>query len=235
MILERNGSSDTFRNSVEDAIVAEVRLFLSEVPYAAHLSDATEELNERYYIRHRIETVKRIRLTARIDTLALLKLLDQDYDAARDWARYACEELCHDILYLSDLQSHGVEVATVEATPLFSSTERLIQYLDRAITEHGPLAAIAYSLFVEWNSDQFSSRVVQKAEAQFGSHRVAGSKSHLNIDRHQGHYTVILSLAQRIVAEDDNVGELRTYIADIGTLFRDYFGELYDETVLLTP
>jgi hypothetical protein len=232
VIAERNGSSETFREAVDQLIAEEVRRFLREVPFASHLTDPEEPLAEPYYLRHRVETIKRIRLTAKVDALALASLIDLDYAAARIWAVYACEELNHDRLFFADLQSHGLDTRYVDDLEIFKSTHDLVTYLTSEVHLGRPLAAVAYSLFVEWNSEQFAHRVVAKAEAQFGRDHARGSKAHIGIDDRENHYIVILELARGLVVNQGSFAELRRHIARIGGFFRDYFRELHRATIL---
>ena len=55
------------------------RLFHS-VPSANHLADYETILNQQYYIRHRVETVKRIWMTSQTDALALAAMIDEAYE-----------------------------------------------------------------------------------------------------------------------------------------------------------
>lgn len=200
-------------------------IFLAEIPDASHLTDG-EALDSAYYLRHRIETIKRIRLTARADALALAAMIGENYDAARVWARYACVELDHDEMFYRDLESHGVTRAMVDATPLMPATEAMIQFLEEAITRYGSLAAVAYSVFVEWNSERFSSRAVEKAGESFGDALVEGSRLHLTVDETEFHIQDMLMLAERLTRDEGGEARLFAFIHQIAALFRDYFAQL---------
>jgi hypothetical protein len=199
--------------------------FLAEVPDASHLTD-DEALDPEYYVRHRIETIKRIRMTARADALALAAMIGEDYDAARVWARYACEELDHDRMFYSDLQRHGVSRAVVDATRPLPATETLERFLDEGLARHGSLPALAYSLFVEWNSERFSRRAVMKAAEAFGDAQVEGARSHLAVDENGDHSREMLMLAERLTRHEGGEAHLFALIHEIAALFRDYFTQL---------
>jgi hypothetical protein len=215
---------------LDQLMEAEAAVFLDTVPFASHLTDA-QPLNVAYYVRHRIETIKRIRLTARTDAIALSRMIEEDYEAARPWGRYICEELEHDRLFLTDLAKHGVTEAAVQATPLFASTRDTIHYLDRKIDVLGSLAAVAYSVFVEWNSARYSQPAVLKAAAAFSTDHIAGSWSHLAIDETEDHYEVMVDIAHRLLRRQESEEVLVRLIRDIAALFRRYFEELYLETI----
>lgn len=210
---------------------SEIDRILNTVPYAAHLISDEQVLNEEYYLRHRIETIKRIRLTGRIDALALARMIEEDYASSRLWGHYVAEELTHDILYKRDLYQHGYSDKDIDDTPLLDATCDLIAYLTRRIEEIGSLAAVAYSLFVEWNSDRVSERVVTRAQRCFSAKHVSGSQGHVNIDKKARHYSMILDIAYRLVERIGSECELLTTLEDLARLFSAYFRELYDVTV----
>jgi len=214
---------------VEDLLVAEGHRFLAEVPFAAHLTDASP-LDKTYYLRHRIETVWRIWLTARTDAIALTHMLEEDYDAARLWAEYTVEELNHDRLFLRDLAEHGIGVDEVRRVGPFKATRSMVDYIEAQMRELGSLPAVAYSLFVEWNSEQFSPAAVAKAEAAFSECHVAGSKGHVGIDVAESHLPMIFDIARSLVDRRHSRQVLEFLLKDIAACFREYFIELYAAT-----
>jgi hypothetical protein len=199
--------------------------FLAEVPRASHMTDA-EPLDVKYYLRHRIETIKRIRMTARTDALALAAMIGEDYDAARIWAQYACTELVHDRMFYDDLERQGLSRSEVDATPALPATEALGHFLEERITRYGSLPAVAYSVYVEWNSERFSRRAVMKAAESFGDAHVEGARSHLEVDDAESHCREMLMLAERLTRNEGGELRLFTLIANIAALFRDYFTQL---------
>jgi hypothetical protein len=98
---------EAFRKLIDARVTKDVQSILGTVPFAGHLIEDEQVLDEAYYVRHRIETVKRIRMTAKIDALALASLIDIDYEAARKWSHYISQELNHDVLFMKDLEKHG--------------------------------------------------------------------------------------------------------------------------------
>jgi len=181
-----------------------------------------------YYLRHRIETIKRIRLTARIDALALARLVEDDYESARKWSAYAAEELQHDRMFLADLAKHGLSEESVLAVQPLRSTVELVTFLDRQLATVGPLAAVAYSVFVEWNSARYSAPAVARAEEAFGPDFVTGSKAHLTIDVDDGHYGMMVWIAHRLTRQPGAEERFAFLLRSFGELFRAYFRELAD-------
>jgi hypothetical protein len=218
---------------LDEVMEAEAAEFLARCPYASHLTD-DRPLDAGYYVRHRIETIKRIRLTARTDAIALSRMLLEDYDAARLWARYICEELDHDTMFVADLERHGVASKQIDATPVFAATARMLDSIERSIDSSGSIAAVAYSIFVEWNSARYSRPAVLKAAAAFSAEHVAGSHSHLAIDEDEDHYDVMVDIAHRLLKGREPAAVLVPLLRTIAALFRDYFEELYRDTIART-
>ena len=210
---------------VDGLLTNEGHRFLSEVQNASHLTDETP-LNGDYYVRHRIETVWRIWMTSKIDSIALTSMISEDYDAARDWSEYVAEELDHDRLFLADLSSHGVTVDEVRRVGPFPATRELVQYLEDEMEQHGALPAVAYSLFVEWNSERFSKRAVDKAKEGFSEAHVKGSMLHIGIDIDENHLPVILVIAGCLIEQKQRKDLLERLLLDIAQYFRRYFTEL---------
>ena len=106
------------------------------------------------------------------------------------------------------------------------------EYLWRRIEKDGAMTAVAYSLFVEWNSKHFSRAAVDKARSTFGEAFVLGSSSHLNVDDMENHYEMMLGIMARLLRAPRAETALRADIHEIARLFREYFRELYEYTTL---
>jgi len=208
--------------------------FAAEVPRAGQLTDPRAPVDRDYYLRHRIETVRRIRGTARTDALALAAMVVEDYEAARRWSRYATEELDHDRMFLADLQRHGIDEAHLAATPPLRSTAALLAFLTEEIARQGSLPAVAYSIFVEWNSARYSRPAVDRAEAAFGTDAVRGARAHLAIDVGEAHYAEMIRIAHRLTAKT-GTDTLVRLIRETSALLRAYFVELHELTSGMAP
>ncbi|BBB96564.1 hypothetical protein DXU06_27815 [Bradyrhizobium elkanii] len=218
---------EQWRQAIDQIMVAECLLFANSVPRADHLSGPTTPLDRTYYLRHRIETVRRIWETARTDALALSVMVREDYEAARYWAEYLREEMNHDKLYLGDLGRHGISRDLVSTTPPFASTLDLIATLERRIMEFGSLPAVAYSVFVEWNSRHASPLAAARAAEAFGQNCVNGARAHIAIDERDHHDEMMLAVATRVMgARNYSTGLLATLLSEVGALLRAYFVEL---------
>uniref|UniRef100_Q07VJ3 Uncharacterized protein n=1 Tax=Rhodopseudomonas palustris (strain BisA53) TaxID=316055 RepID=Q07VJ3_RHOP5 len=220
-------SLEQWKQTIDRVMINECTLFANTVPRADHLSTSEAPLDQAYYLRHRIETVRRIWETARTDAIALSVMIGEDYEAARQWAEYVREEMNHDRLYLSDLERHGITAEMVRATPPFASTLRLLATLEARIAELGSLPAVAYSVFVEWNSKQASPAAAERVEAAYGPAYVKGARAHIAIDEREQHDDMMLEVARAVLtARCYPDGVLTALLAEFGALFRAYFVEL---------
>lgn len=219
---------EAFSQKIDERLEAELEVFFNEIPYANHLTTQGEPLNTTYYIRHRIETILRIKLSSKPDALALAKMIDEDYDLARKWGKYAIQEMNHDKMFINDLKAHGLNEDDILATPAFESTLKLMNYLEHSIAENGALPAVLYSLFVEWNSDRYSHLAVAKAGKRFSATHVKGAKAHIDFDEKHNHYIQILEIAYLLVGSDAKKLDI---LNDIANYFRQYFLELYNFAV----
>jgi hypothetical protein len=204
----------------------EGRRFLEEVPRAAHLNDDSP-LDVGYYVRHRIEAIWRIWLTARVDALALAAMIPVDYEAARQWGRYTADEMDHDKMFLADLAKHNISENDVRRIGPFESTRALIADIERQAEEHGCLPALAYALFVEWNAEGFSARAVEKAANSLSPEHVVGARQHVEFDLHESHLPMIFEITHRMLAmRAGDRAVLHRLILSVAAHFRNYFREL---------
>jgi len=210
----------------DSVMESEGRRYLEEVPRASHLTDDSS-LDIDYYVRHRIETVWRIWLTAKIDAIALAHMVVEDYESARQWSRYVADELDHDKMFLRDLVEHGVSIDEVRATPPFQSTLSMLQDIEQNMNSLGALPAVAYALFVEWNAERFSEKAVVKATANLSNQHVVGAKRHVMFDLEERHLPMILDISQRLLSKrGESTDTLERLVRSIAAHFRAYFTEL---------
>jgi hypothetical protein len=211
---------------VDRVMIEEGQSFLREVRRASHLTDDSP-LDLAYYIRHRIETVWRIWLTAKIDAMALAHMVEEDYQSARRWSRYIADELDHDVMFLADLAEHGLSVDDVRATAPFAATRAMMADIEREIGALGSAPAVAYSLFVEWNAERFSARAVAKARASFSDRHVDGARRHAEFDLRERHLPMILEIAHRLLVRTPlELDTLERLVRSTAGHFRAYFREL---------
>ncbi len=227
-------SRKSLESTVNNFMEAEMERLFAAVPSARYLAEEGIELDEPYYLRHRIETVKRIWLTSRTDALALAEMVREDYEAARWWSKYTWQELSHDTLYLKDLEKHGYSLEHVREVAPFASTLGMVDYIERRIPVVGSIAAVSYSVWVEWNSDRTSSLVVDKASERYGPEFTKGARAHVGIDVNEDHYQVMLDVSERLIARSCHRMILFELLRDLTDFIARYFREL-ERSVALLP
>ncbi|ALP68776.1 hypothetical protein AN416_38785 (plasmid) [Paraburkholderia caribensis] len=226
-------SLDVFQKAVEETLMEEVLRFFSEVPRAGQLVDPALEFDTGYYLAHRIETIHRIRMTAHTDALALAKMINEDYDLACRWGDYIVEEMKHDRLFLEDIAMHGYSTQEIIESDPLPSTLALIEYLVDRIKTLGSLPAVAYSIFVEWNSARTSRAAVQRAASVFGEQYVRGANAHQEIDERENHYEEMILIAHRLTLQRGGVTLVIQLLREITSLLQSTFKEL--DQLKITP
>lgn len=217
---------NTFALLVEDFMINEMERLFERVPGARHLADETVPLKEDYYLRHRVETVKRIWLTSQTDALALAAMVDEDYESARWWSKYIYQELNHDLLYISDLKKHGYTLEQIAGVPPYASTIAMVEYIRSQIPRIGSVAAVAYSVWVEWNSDKTSALVVERARNKYSASHVKGSHAHVGIDVNEDHYSIMLDVVYRLIMR--NGGDATAFFGMLRHL-TDFVAHYFEE------
>lgn len=213
--------------SIDIFLRAETRRLLEMVPTANHLSNTAQPLDDSYYVRHRIETVKRIWFTSRTDAISLAEMILEDYEAARWWSKYISQELNHDLLYLRDLECHGLSHSDVKNTPPFISTLVIIDYIEKEIKKVGSIAAVIYSIWVEWNSDKISNAVVMRAQNRYSGSFIKGARAHVQIDINEDHYQVMLRVVNKLL-QSRKPDIIFVLLHNFTNLFANYFAELQE-------
>ncbi len=221
-----------FKENIERLFESELQIYFNIVDYADHLTNKQHELNEQYYLRHRVETVKRIRMTTSTDALALSQIAKINYPMARKWGLYTVQEMNHDKMFLTDIKKHNLSPEYVNSITPFEATKNMGEYLANVISGGEPLGAVGYSLFVEWNSDRYSPSVVEKAEEKFSSKHVKGSKAHVQFDVNEDHLEMIFEISYSLLRSNDHLEEFTKILKSISKYFREYFQELYDQTIV---
>ncbi|MEU5881907.1 iron-containing redox enzyme family protein [Spirillospora sp. NPDC047279] len=191
---------------------------------------AGEWTDREYFIRHKTETVLRIRLNNEVDSYALFKVGSKDDALAAKLAQYLAEEYGHENMFTRDLVKFGLSLEALNATPVFPSTAKLMGYLRLAADSRGPAPTTVWDWFVEWYSDRYNQTILDRATAEFGRENTRGSQSHLDFDEDHDHDELMFKTVSLAVegfgSSEQAYRDLATYIDLIG----DYFAELYEAT-----
>ncbi|MFI0452585.1 iron-containing redox enzyme family protein [Actinomadura sp. 6N118] len=190
-----------------------------------------EWTDREYFVRHKTETVLRIRLNNEVDSYALFKVGSKDDALAAKLAQYLAEEYGHENMFTRDLVKFGLTLDELNATPVFPSTAKLMGYLRLAADSRGPAPTTVWDWFVEWYSDRYNQIILNKATEEFGKEYTRGSQTHLDFDEDHDHDELMFKTVSLAVegfgSAEEAYQDLVTYIDLIG----DYFAELYEATV----
>jgi hypothetical protein len=218
------------RENLEKVTAAQMELLFERVPGAREFH-AGKWIDRQYYQRHLLETILRIRLNNEVDAYGLYKIGYKDNKLAATLARYLAEEYGHEGMFLRDLERFGVTKPEVDATRVFSSTEKLIGYLYFAINQHGPLPTMVWNWFVEWYSDRYNGVITDHAAEVYGAEMVRGSHAHIAYDESHDHDDLMWSAVERAISGWGDYETAEHYLVNFIALIGDYFRELYEGTV----
>jgi pyrroloquinoline quinone (PQQ) biosynthesis protein C len=199
------------------------------VPYANHLE--SRKLDSRWYRRHTIEHVWRIRLSRVAHCKALHEIAKVSPEAAQLYAEYQAEEMNHDTLFMQDCKSMGVTRQELEATEPFLAT-RLLQGFFYFLTEHeGPIGVVASSYLVEYTTAKLTPRQVQSMKESLGEDKIKGQLAHINTDMGDDHAGEMWRILRYLIRSEEDVEKVLRYFDDIQAILAMYFRELYEATV----
>lgn len=138
--------SANLRQRMDAFIENQIDKWNPSVPYATHFEG--EQINQRYYQRHLMETAWRIRLLRVAESKALAEIAKQSPEAAQIWANYEMEEMLHDELFIQDLEKAGVSREELLNTEPYLSTKLLAGFFSYLLDHEGPLGRVNAPHFV---------------------------------------------------------------------------------------
>lgn len=191
-----------------------------------------EWIQEKFYIRHLIETSKRIPLMNETDAYAIYRWCSKDPQLAAKVAHYLSEEMGHELLFARDVARFGVPQEKFVETRVFPSTVKLIGFLRVSIDIDGMLPPAVWSWFVEWYSDRYNPIITKRAGEAFGDTKVKGSKSHIAYDEEHDHGDLMFQIVKRSIETFGSEEIALSYINQFTDLIAAYFEELYEATCL---
>lgn len=188
-----------------------------------------------YYKRHLMETVLRIRLNNEVDSYCLYKIGYKNNKLAVKLAKYLAEEFGHENFFLQDLKGLGVEKETLDATPPFFSTQKLIGYLYHSINQDGPMPTMVWNWFVEWYSDTYNKTITERATNVVGEKGTKGFKKHIEFDEEHDHISLMFGTVEQTVNSPADHQKVKDYLTNFVELIGEYFQELHDATIAKKP
>jgi len=199
------------------------------VPYANHLE--SKDLNSRWYRRHTIEHVWRIRLSRSAHCKALHAITKVSPEAAQLYAQYQAEEMNHDGLFMQDCKSLGVTQEELLNTEPFLAT-RLLQGFFYFVSEHeNPIGVVASSYLIEYTTAKTTPRQIAAMKESLGEEKIKGQLAHINTDVGDDHAGEMWRILRYLIVSESDVEKVLRYFDDIQTILAMYFRELYEATI----
>lgn len=217
------------RSRLENIAAEEMQKLFATVPMAEAFHHG-RWIDLRYYRRHLVETVLRIRLNNEVDAYSLYRIGSRDNRLAQILAQYLAEEYGHENMFVRDIEHFGLTKAELDATPPFPSTDQLIGYQYLGINRDGPLPTMVWNWFVEWYSDRYNKTITEHAAKTFGGEKVKGSAGHIQYDESHDHDDLMWGAVQRAIDGWGSMEKAETYLRTFIRLVGRYFAELHADT-----
>ncbi|KLU22400.1 hypothetical protein EOS_30865 [Caballeronia mineralivorans PML1(12)] len=209
-----------------DKKIAEWR---ATVPHANHLE--SKKLDSKWYRRHTIEHVWRIRLSRSAHAKTLHAITKISPEAAQLYAEYQAEEMNHDVLFMQDCKALGVTQEELLATEPFLAT-RLLQGFFYFVSEHeSPIGVVASSYLIEYTTAKLTPNQIKSLKETLGEDKIKGQLAHVNTDVGDDHAGEMWRILRYLIREEADVEKVLRYFDDIQTILAMYFRELYEATV----
>jgi|SRR3990167_4536072 len=210
--------------------LGEMERIFNSVPYIREFHRG-EVTNKKYYIRHVVEIILRIKLNNEVDAYSLYKLGYKDNLMSKRLATYLSEEYGHETFFMQDLKSFGLTEDRVNKISPFFSTKKLIGFLYFSIMQDGAMPTMIWNWLVEWYSDTYNMTITKKAASEFGIEKVSGSLKHLEFDEKHDHLDMMFSTVKATIKSESDIAKAENYISQFVTLIGEYYQDLYDETI----
>jgi len=196
------------------------------VPFARHLEG--QSVNMPYYRQTLIEHAWRIRLMRTAQAFALHKITRINAEAAKLYAAYQDEEMVHDLLFMNDAQKVGLSAEDIFATEPSFHTRVLAGYLYFVAEHEKPLGVICYSYLVEYTTQKITPKQIKAMSQSLGKGLIAGQAAHLNTDLVEDHTQEMWNLLRLLVESEQDLVDVRRYLAEIQELLKNFFVEMYE-------
>ena len=214
----------------QEYCLQEMEKMFDKVPYTREFHKG-EKIDLKYYIRHVIEIILRIKLNNEVDAYSLYKLGYKDNLLSKKLATYLSEEYGHEAFFMSDLRALGLNEEQVNNTSPFFSTRKLIGYLYFSIMQDGPMPTMVWNWLVEWYSDTYNMIITKKAAKEFGKDKVLGSLKHLSFDESHDHLSLMFSTIEATVKNEHDSEKVKMYLSNFIVLIGEYYFELFENTI----
>jgi hypothetical protein len=196
------------------------------VPYARHLEGGAVHMP--YYKQTLIEHAWRIRLMRTVQSYALHRISRDNAEAAQLYAAYQDEEMLHDVLFMRDAEKLGMSAEDIFATEPNFYTRLLAGYLYFVAQHEKLLGVICYSYLVEYTTQKITPKQIKAMSKSLGRDMIVGQAAHLNTDLVEDHTQDMWNILSLFVESDQDVTDIKRYMAEIQELLKMFFVDLYD-------
>lgn len=219
----------SIRTGIDIYIEEKIKEWYETVPYANHFE--TKDLNKKYYIRHLIETALRIRILRVSEAKALVELAKIQPEAAQVWAKYECDEMLHDELFIKDLEKAGVTREEFLTYEPYLSTKLLTGYFSYLLDHEGPLGVIVYSYLVEYVNVKIEKNKLEVMKKTLGEDNILGQIMHAEVDSEDDHPGEVWDCLKYLIKNDEDVEKIKRYIDENQYILSLYFKEIYADII----
>jgi len=222
-------ASNELRKKVDEVIDDQIKEWFHSVPYADHFE--SNKINSKYYIRHLIETVWRIRLLRISESKALAEIAKRSPLAAQIWANYEREEMVHDELFIQDLLVQNISREEVLATEPYLSTKLLTGFFSYLLDHEGPLGVVAYSYLVEYVNVKLEPIKIDAMKKSLGEKNIRGQVAHSYTDINDDHPGEVWQVIRYLINDENDIDCLFKYLREMQSLLAMYFREIYQDKI----
>ncbi|MEH2062648.1 MAG: hypothetical protein V7K50_10255 [Nostoc sp.] len=222
-------ASANLRQEIDNLIDLQIDKWEQTVPFATHFEG--ELINQRYYQRHLIETVWRIRLLRVVESKAIAEIAKQSPEAAQIWANYEMEEMLHDELFIQDLEKSGVSREELLNTEPYLSTKLLVGFFSYLLDHEGPLGVLAYSYLVEYVNVKMEPKKIDAMKKSIGVTQIGGQIAHSYTDTNDDHPGEVWNAIRYIIKNEQDIANLKKYLQEQQKILAMYFHEIYADIV----
>ncbi|MCV3211944.1 iron-containing redox enzyme family protein [Plectonema radiosum NIES-515] len=225
--------SINLRQEIDAFLDRQIEKWQQTIPFANHFED--EQVNQRYYQRHLIETVWRIRLLRVVESKAIAEIAKQSPEAAQIWANYEMEEMLHDELFIQDLEKAGVSREDLLNTEPYLSTKLLVGFFSYLLDHEGSLGVLAYSYLVEYVNVKMEPKKIDAMKKSIGENQIGGQIAHSYTDTNDDHPGEVWNAIRYIIKNEQDIANLKKYLEEQQEILAMYFREIYADIVESAP
>ena len=223
-------SADELRKKIDGYLDKKINEWFKNVPHANHFEE--DKINKKYYIRHLIETIWRIRLLRVAESKALTEIAKINPIAAQIWANYEREEMTHDELFVQDILAQNASRQEIFDTEPYFSTKLLSGFFSYLLDHEGPLGVIVYSYLVEYVNVKLEPKKIQAMKKSVGVNKIRGQIAHSHTDLQDDHPGEVWQVIRYLINNEQDIKNIYRYIDEMQKILAMYFVEIHQDQIV---